>query len=103
MSITKINLNSKQVELITESYEYIRSVKSLIDRIGYPTTALTSKIQSAYDAYDDLVDKLVEVTAGNALAVDTDPLSYYRDKSKRFFGKTYNEMAEVMGQEAFGS
>ena len=58
------------------------------------------KLDEAYDAYDALVDSLVESTGGNASAVNTDPLTFYENfKDKNM---TYNEMAEVVGQAAFG-
>ena len=59
------------------------------------------KLDEAYDAYDALVDSLVESTGGNASAVNTDPLTFYDIKHKDK-NMTYNEMAEVVGQAAFG-
>ena len=59
------------------------------------------KLGEAYDAYDALVDSLVESTDGNASAVNTDPLTFYDIKHKDK-NMTYNEMAEVVGQAAFG-
>ena len=58
------------------------------------------KLDEAYDAYDALVDSLVESTDGNASAVDTDPLTYHENFKDRDL--TYNEMAERIGQVAFG-
>ena len=59
------------------------------------------KLDEAYDAYDSLVDSLVESTGGNASAVNTDPLTFYDIKHKDK-NMTYNEMAERIGQAAFG-
>ena len=59
------------------------------------------KLDEAYDAYDALVDSLVESTDGNASAVNTDPLTFYDIKHKDK-NMTYNEMAERLGQAAFG-
>jgi hypothetical protein len=58
------------------------------------------KLDEAYDAYDALVDSLVESTGGNASAVNTDPLTFYENFKDRDL--TYNEMAERIGQVAFG-
>ena len=58
------------------------------------------KLDEAYDAYDALVDSLVESTGGNASAVNTDPLTYHENFKDRDL--TYNEMAERIGQVAFG-
>ena len=58
------------------------------------------KLDEAYDAYDALVDSLVESTDGNASAVNTDPLTYHENFKDRDL--TYNEMAERIGQVAFG-
>ena len=106
MNITRINPNIKQMELVAEAYTEIQTQDNLSYYRKKDNTLNAGhliKLQDAYDAYDDLVDELVDVTEGNALAVDIDPLTYYRDKSReRFFGLTYNEMAEIVGQEAFG-
>ena len=58
------------------------------------------KLDEAYDAYDALVDSLVESSSGNASAVNTDPLTYHENFKDRDL--TYNEMAERIGQVAFG-
>ncbi len=57
------------------------------------------------DAYDDLVDELVELTEGKANAYETDPmgsLDYKALTGKSFAGMTYNELAEALGSFAFG-
>ena len=63
------------------------------------------KLDEAYDAYDALVDSLVESSGGKESAVDTDPLTYHSRQAVSYSGLniTYNEMAEVVGQEAFGN
>ena len=59
------------------------------------------KLDEAYEAYDALVDRLVEVTDGNASAANTDPLTFH-DRKLKDRNMTYNELAEVVGQQAFG-
>lgn len=90
-SMNRINPNMKQMKLVTEAYNNIQSL----------TPADVTR-DAVYDAYDELVDEFVYLTDGKALAIDSDPLTYNRDKKRRFFGLTYNEMAEILGKEAFG-
>ena len=48
---------------------------------GYSTIELAAaeKVAAAYDYYNTLVDRAIEATAGDAPAVDVDPLTFFNE------------------------
>jgi hypothetical protein len=91
------------MEAVQRSYDRLTRIQDSAHTINARSEEETfyMKLDEAYDAYDALVDSLVESTGGNASAVNTDPLTFYDIKHKDK-NMTYNEMAEVVGQAAFG-
>jgi len=103
-----MNIIYKNNTMTKDTIDLMEAVQRSYDRLirtQHATSAAEKpnlmKLDEAYDAYDALVDSLVESTDGNASAVNTDPLTFYDIKHKDK-NMTYNEMAEVVGQAAFG-
>ena len=90
------------MEAVQRSYDRLTRIQDSAHTINARSEEETfyMKLDEAYDAYDALVDSLVESTDGNASAVNTDPLTFYENFKDRDL--TYNEMAERIGQVAFG-
>ena len=90
------------MEAVQRSYDRLTRIQDSAHTINARSEEETfnMKLDEAYDAYDSLVDSLVESSSGNASAVNTDPLTYHENFKDRDL--TYNEMAERIGQVAFG-
>tara|TARA_R110000764_G_C10805403_1_gene359560 strand:+ start:26 stop:295 length:270 start_codon:yes stop_codon:yes gene_type:complete len=72
-------------------------------RIAYNDMLDNPQQLSMFEVYDDLVDKLVEQTNGECPAELTCPMTFHAVKCKDLDKMTYNQMAEIQGQMAFGN
>ena len=77
----------------------------LFTSINNAYTAMIAQPNSLnlFEAYDSLVDNAVEKTDGKAPAELTDPMTYNTLKCDKTGVMSYNQMAEIQGQMAFGN
>ncbi len=87
-----------------------KEIQDLAEQIATLNVEMKDKDLSDHEAraqkYDDLVDKLVVLTKGEANAQYTDPIlcdDYSALTGKVSSGLTYNELCERVGSYAFGN
>ncbi len=87
-----------------------KEIQDLAEQIATLNVEMKDKDLSDQEAraqkYDDLVDKLVVLTKGEANAQYTDPIlcdDYSALTGKVSSGLTYNELCERVGSYAFGN
>ena len=87
-----------------------KEIQDLAEQIATLNMEMKDKDLSDHEAraqkYDDLVDKLVVLTKGEANAQYTDPIlcdDYSALTGKVSSGLTYNELCERVGSYAFGN
>jgi len=71
--------------------------------IAYNAMIAAPQSVNLFEVYDDLVDAAVEKTAGKAPAELTDPMTYNSLTCLDLDVMSYNQMAEIQGQMAFGN
>tara|TARA_R110000782_G_scaffold229423_2_gene315810 strand:+ start:101 stop:409 length:309 start_codon:yes stop_codon:yes gene_type:complete len=89
------------ISAVRRAHSQVLTAKNIVRGTAVQGLSADILLDEAYDAYDALVDALVESSDGNATAVNTDPLTF-SDLEHKDVNMTYNEMAEVLGQAAFG-
>jgi len=103
--MTLYTMNNDTINLMNEvraAHTNVKLMKQLLDTkqaAGPLPVSFLPKVSAAYEAYDVLVDRLIEATDGNASAAATDPLTYMTLQHPSASCMTYNEMASQQGQE----
>ena len=75
------------------------------DTLVITSTVTEEEAMERLDRYDALVDELIELTGGEDSAFATDPMGSHDYKAllgTSTHGMSYNQMAEELGQFAFG-
>ena len=85
--------------------ELICKVDEAFDATLLTKGCTEQEVMNRLEEYDELVDELIAITDGKYNAYLTDPmgaLDYKALTGKSFHGMTYNELAEALGDFAFG-
>ena len=101
----KFNADDKEAKKLFSKIQalYDACILAKMDAVRDPSKE--GKVQALYDEYDDLVDVVVAGTHGQAPAFWSDPMTFdtLEMAGHPMRGLTYNEMAELQGQLAFGN